>query len=194
MTASSPPGKCVNRAMSLKMIETRTDLPTALRNRRCAYCGEHLSRDSSTREHVIGKRFVPTGRLSHDWNLIVNACISCNTKKSDLEDDLSAISMQPDAFGRFRREDSVLAADAIRKAARSGNRATRKSVARSTEKGSLKFRGANLTITISTLAPPQTTDARVLDLPMLQIRAFFFFITYTTEKGPGGWWPGTFAL
>ena len=42
---------------------------------------------------MIGRRFVPKGKLNNQWNLIVRVCIKCNNKKSDLEDDISAISM-----------------------------------------------------------------------------------------------------
>ena len=34
-----------------------------LRNIRCAYCGDRLTRETTTRDHVIGRRSVPKGKL-----------------------------------------------------------------------------------------------------------------------------------
>lgn len=70
----------------------------------CAYCGAAFSRPSDGEaEHVIGRRFVPKGTLAAQWNLIVRACGPCNDHKADLENDISAITMQPDAWGRYPR-------------------------------------------------------------------------------------------
>src|SRR5438067_12808695 len=70
-----------------------------LKNETCVYCGSELTAGNCTKEHVIGRKFVPKGKLHEEWNLIVRACTSCNHTKSDLEDDISAISLPPDACG-----------------------------------------------------------------------------------------------
>jgi hypothetical protein len=70
--------------------------PILLRNLNCIYCGNPFDDDSGvrkTREHVIGRSFVPRGSLENQWNLIANACESCNRSKSALEDDISAITL-----------------------------------------------------------------------------------------------------
>ncbi len=74
--------------------------PTKLKNTHCPYCGDEFSADGAkwTEDHVIARNFVPKGTLETSWNLHVRACEPCNNEKSDLEDDLSAISMIPD-FG-----------------------------------------------------------------------------------------------
>ena len=65
--------------------------PIILHNVSCAYCGRHFkSKLPPTKEHVIGRRFVPRGSFDGQWNLILKACQQCNGEKADLEDDISA--------------------------------------------------------------------------------------------------------
>ncbi len=109
-------------------------LPLMLNNETRVYCGAELTAASRTKEHVIGRRFVPKGKLNQQWNLIVWACKTCNGLKADLENDLSAISMQPEASGKFAEPDQVLADESRRKAARATSRRTRKLVKDSTER------------------------------------------------------------
>ena len=91
-------------------------VPIRFRNTTCPYCAANLAEVERTREHVVGRRFVPRGKHDKQWNLLLFACRKCNNKKSELEDDISAISMQPDSFGRFADDDSVLREEAARKA------------------------------------------------------------------------------
>lgn len=164
-----------------------------LNNLVCPYCGGALNESNRTKEHVIGRRFVPRGKLDAQWNLIVYACAICNNKKSDLEDDISAISMQPDAHGRFGADDSELVAEAHRKAEKSASRKTRKRVKDSG--GELKLstqimQGATADFSFS--GPPQLEDSRAFELARMQLQAFFFMITYQNETQRGWWWPGDF--
>ncbi len=92
--------------------------PLRLRNVICPYCGVALTKQNSTREHVIGRKFVPKGTLENQWNLILNACHACNNRKADLEDDIAAITMQPDVTGRYFGPHKQLARDAAHKAKR----------------------------------------------------------------------------
>jgi hypothetical protein len=174
--------------------ELRTNCPTVLKNRRCAYCGAPLDASTSTKDHVVSRRFVPRGAFYQSWNLILRCCGPCNVKKSDLEDDLAAISMQPDAAGRFPREDEGLVSEAARKAVGSTSRLTREIVAQSNQSDELRFRGGNMTMTLTTFGPPKPADDRVLELSRLQVCGFFFLITYDAEQASGGWWPGRFGL
>jgi hypothetical protein len=64
-----------------------------------------LTEESATDEHVIGRRFVPKNTMFGQWNVILRACRECNTAKSELENDISAITMQPDASGQFAVDD-----------------------------------------------------------------------------------------
>jgi hypothetical protein len=167
--------------------------PVLLDNETCPYCGVCLDWKNSTKEHVVGRRFVPKGKFDGSWNLIVRACRNCNCRKSDLENDLSAVTMQPDSAGQFAREDQVLVDEAARKAAESISRRTRKPVSESSEV--IKIRssplpGVNLTFTLT--ASPQVDDSRAFELARLQISGFFYRITFNRERRRGGFWPGGF--
>lgn len=86
----------------------------------CPYRGAVLSDATRTKEHVIGRKFIPRGKLNGRWNLILNVRSACdNNTKSGLEDDISAISRQPDAHGNCAVDDAALAADARRTAGNS---------------------------------------------------------------------------
>ena len=52
-----------------------------LKNINCAYYGVELDVKSSTKEHVIGKQFVPKGKLDGQWNLILNEALTYLTMK-----------------------------------------------------------------------------------------------------------------
>lgn len=45
----------------------------------CQYCGERLSKDMETIDHVIPR----SRKGKHDWNNIVACCLPCNSRKSD---------------------------------------------------------------------------------------------------------------
>src|SRR5689334_12269149 len=85
-----------------------------LNNITCPYCGIDLVQQNAIKEHVVGRRFVPKGKLAHSWNLILQACRQCNEKKSDLEDDISAISLL--LPGAMDGEDQAFADDVVHKA------------------------------------------------------------------------------
>lgn len=164
-----------------------------LHNVVCPYCGAALTEANREKEHVIGRRFVPRGKLQAQWNLILNSCSTCNKLKSGYEDDVSAITMQPDAYGKFGVDDPDLVAEAWRKAANSGSRRTGRPVKDSL--GELKFSVApfpGLSMDFSFTSPPQVDDARVYELARMQLQAFFFMITYKDDQERGWWWPGEF--
>src|SRR4051812_6479594 len=82
--------------MSNSLIAVPLNTVTRLKNVTCAYCGVRFSPATpSTKEHVITRNFVPEGTLkANDWNLILLACRTCNQEKADLEDEISAITLQ----------------------------------------------------------------------------------------------------
>jgi hypothetical protein len=162
-----------------------------LDNEMCVYCGRKIALGGASEDHVIGRRFVPKGKLAAQWNLIVQACEECNRKKSGLEDDISAITMQANAWGVPADDDPAVALEAKRKGAGSFSRRTRKPVTQSDEEIKFKIPFApgiecNFTFT----APPQIDSGRVYELASLQLRAIYYFLTYNRETKRGGYWPG----
>lgn len=152
-----------------------------------------MDANNSTKEHVIGRRFVPAGKLDGEWNLIVRACAPCNREKADLEDDISAITMQPDAWGQPAVADPDLTAGAQRKAQGSKSRRTKKSVEESSERLSVDLPlGPGIQMTLGLTSPPQPDNDRLFRLSLFHSRAFFYWITYNETSRKGGFWPGSF--
>jgi len=152
-----------------------------------------LTRESRTKEHVIGRRFVPKGKLDGQWNLIVRACRDCNQIKSDLEDDLSAITMQPDVLGRHGHDDAEVSAEARRKARNAYSRHTRRPVGDSQEHLTIKMSlGPGAEITFDMTAPPQADSQRIFELARMQLMGFFYWITFDRGTRRGGYWIGGF--
>jgi predicted Rdx family selenoprotein len=171
-----------------------TNRPLMLDNETCPYCGRMLADETSSKEHVVGRNFVPKGTLNACWNVILRACHTCNNMKSELENDLSAITMQPDANGTFAREHDVLIAEARRKAQRGISRRTRKPVEQSSETIELSGRfGSAATFSFTLVAPPQPDEKRVFTLAHFQLAAFFYTLSYESiTPRRGGYWPGGF--
>lgn len=167
--------------------------PIVLRNENCPYCGAQLGDCEWDAEHAIARRFVPRGKFADSWNLITRACIVCNRRKADLEDDLSAITMQPDPTGEFARPDPALHAEARRKAAGSASRRTGRPVARSAETMTIDgspMPGVRATATL--VGPPQPDLCRVFELARLHASAFFYYVTYNPDTRRGGFFLGDF--
>ncbi|HEV2804778.1 MAG TPA: hypothetical protein VGW57_07605 [Chthoniobacterales bacterium] len=168
-------------------------MPIVLKNATCPYCGVALHRQNRAKEHVIGRRFVPKGKLAGEWNLILYACKKCNGEKADLEDDISAITMQPDAWGEHAVDDPVLIAEAGRKGASSKSRRTRKPVKESTEQLSVDMPfGPSVKMTFGLHSAPQIDPHRAFRLAQLQTQGFFYWLTFNKASGKGGYWPGSF--
>lgn len=161
-----------------------------LRNVTCPYCGFDLTSETATREHVVGRRFVPKGKLNGHWNLIVNACGPCNNRKADLENDVSAITLYTEDGEAHPNYDDEAIADAQRKAANAISRRTKKPVKESHE--DLAFDvpfGTAANIGFNFTSPPQIDEARAFELARLQLAGFFFLLTYQKDQERGGFWP-----
>jgi hypothetical protein len=164
-----------------------------LRNRNCCYCGSLFQDVGSTKEHVVSRNFVPKNTLIAQWNLILRACHRCNGEKSKLENDISAVTMQPDGFGNFVSNDARLKSEASRKT-RSVSRRTGKSVGNSREKLNVSHQFApGVTMNFEMIAPPQVDNERTFALAKFHIQGFFFFITFDKVSDRGGFIPGIFA-
>ncbi|MGH6937809.1 HNH endonuclease, partial [Hypericibacter sp.] len=176
-----------------RLKEMAPHLPILIDNETCVYCNAPLDVSSRSKEHVIGRRFVPKGKLDRQWNLILWSCKRCNGQKAELENDLSAISMQPDASGAFEEADDVLASESRRKAANAVSRRTGKRVAESVEH--ITFNAAlapGFGLKFDLTAPPQADSQRVFTLARMHTMAFFYWITFDQSKKRGYFWPGGF--
>lgn len=175
------------------VIEYPAKKAIVLKNRNCVYCGGHFDEDRpSTKEHVIGRRFVPLGCFDGQWNLIVNACEACNNEKADLEDDISVITMMPDHLGEFAIDDPRLASEVARKAHKSRSRRTGKAVAASEETIEVKQRFGPAEITFNFAAPAQASEQRLLRLAHMHFLGFFFMLTFKDDTRLGTFAPGKF--
>lgn len=179
------------------LTATLTNLPTKevirLKNVICPYCGCDLFASSLTKEHVVGRRFVPKGKLNGHWNLILNACSPCNNRKADLENDISAITLHPEHDSKHPDYDLATTNDAQRKAEKAISRRTNKPVKDSHESLKLDVAFApGLNFKFSLLSPPQIDEDRAFELARLQLAAFFSFITYNTSEERGYYWPGDY--
>lgn len=123
---------CCSQKETSMLTPTLTPHPAnqaiRLRNVICPYCGCDLTSANTTKEHVVGRRFVPKGKLNGHWNLIVDACGPCNNRKADLENDISAITLHSEHGEAHPDYDDDAKADARRKAANAISRRTKKPV------------------------------------------------------------------
>jgi hypothetical protein len=168
---------------------------TKLRNLTCVYCGcRDTPENPLTEEHVIGRKFVPTGSFATGWSLIANACEGCNREKSQLEDDISAITLLPD-LGSLHK-DPKLQDLAIRKAKGSGSRYTRRPVAQSYHHDTIDgtLMGGAIRIKVNIIGQPHIESERVDSLAYFHVSAFFYLITYDEAHRNGGFFPGVFGV
>jgi len=180
--------------LSHELRLTETDRPSILKNETCPYCGTVLTPDVDTEDHVIARRLVPKGMMAGSWNLQVRACEPCNNRKAGLEDDLSAITMQPDGLGRHVLDHPQLSMDADRKGRGSTSQRTGKRVADSIERFAVNVEpipGVKITVNLS--GPPQPDPDRVRELAWFQLMGFFYWLTYSDATRRGGFWHGPFC-
>lgn len=169
-------------------MHVRPDLVIRLENETCPYCRRDLLGLSSDVEHVIGRRFVPRGTLDRSWNLLLHACRACNGYKSDLENDISAITMQGDALGRLKRTSPELLSEARRKQ-RSISRRTRKPVGVSRENINIATTIApNMTASFKVVSPPQIDLKRIFELASFQVAGLFYYLTYDEQTSRTRFW------
>jgi hypothetical protein len=176
-----------------ELIEHPANRAIVIRNKTCIYCGLAFGDNvAATKEHVIGRRFVPRGCFDGQWNLIALACAPCNATKADLEDDISVISMLPDGWGRYPIDDPRLVSEVQRKASKAGSRRTGKPVSESTEEIKLRHPFGNGDITFTLASPPQVSEERVFRLAHFHFRAFFYFMCFKHNPETGGFAIGDF--
>src|SRR5262249_37492502 len=103
------------------------------------------------------------------WSLILRACERCNNQKSDLEDEISAITMLPDLGTRHTEPD--LSALSARKAAGARSRLTRKYVADSYEEHVVEGRLMSaIDCRFAFTAPPRVAPERIMRLARFHLQ------------------------
>jgi hypothetical protein len=174
------------------LSEMEKNRPARLMNITCVYCGIEISADNDSKEHVISRKFVPKGSFDNQWNLIVQACKDCNGKKSDLENDISAITLE--LFCRTNENvPEYIKSDSQRKSKNCYSRQTRKLV-----KDSLVFNHINIpleeavNVDYSFKAPAQLNTERCFELAQYHLMALFYFLTFDSNSMKGRFWQDCF--
>lgn len=179
--------------MAGKHEELPANRAILLDNRTCVYCGKGVELRDSTKEHVIGRRFVPRGTLDRSWNLIVRACTHCNSAKAELEDDISAITLHGNCWGGVGDVDDKVLSEIHRKSKGCVSRLTGKPVKDSQERFTFEVPVAqDAKFTFNFVSPPQIDENRIYELARMHIGAFFYFITYDKTSQIGHFWPEGF--
>jgi hypothetical protein len=165
----------------------KKDSPIKLDNKTCPYCGKTIENNNLSIEHTIGRKFVPKGSLENEWNLLINACKTCNNYKSDLENDISAIT-QYYSMGENNNYNEVK-----HKMENSYSRRTKKKIIESVEKINMKntlstFTSMNFTLTM----PPQIDENRIACLAKMYLSAFYYYLTYDVKLQSGEKLPDDF--
>lgn len=164
-----------------------------LKNRTCAYCGAPFGKMlARTDEHVIGRNFVPKGNLAGVWNLVVFACKKCNEEKSNLENDISVISMFSSLRLSSDQIDPLISSEIGRKASGAISRRTGKPVVNSEENVRLSGQFGGAKISINFVAPPQIDDARICELARFHVQGFFHQMTFDWSSRTGLFLTGDF--
>lgn len=165
----------------------------SLKNTHCPYCGTDLSIVESNKDHVIARKLAPKGSFSKHWNLVLRTCITCNTQKSKLENDISAILMAMHCFGFAGMSNEEMQKEAQRKAFRSISRKTGKPVAKSNETLNLQAIDlGGISLSFGLIAPPQIEPIRAFELARLQLMGFYYMLTYDGKTNRGFFWPHGF--
>jgi hypothetical protein len=176
----APPTSRYTLVVPLKM---RKNQPEVLRNVTCCYCRAVLAGVPSNKEHVIATNFVPKGTLDRSWNLIARACVACNTRKSDLEDDMAVLSLQHYPFDGTDPAYDAYVRECLGKASRTHSRHSKKAVSNSAEESTLEMPlGPAGLMTVGLISAPQISDDRAFALANLHATAFFYLLTYRDER------------
>jgi len=170
-----------------------TNQVTLLKNVTCPYCGVELTQDNNNEEHVIGRKFIPKGFLNGQWNLILRACKKCNSDKSELENDISAITLAGRIWFDSDEVDKSIVTEAHRKIKGSKSKKTGKLAMDSQVEKTMTvpfFNGGTLNFNL--VSAPQVEDSRSFELAKMQMMAFFYFITFNDETKKDGFWQDGF--
>jgi hypothetical protein len=108
-----------------------------------------------------------------------------------LEDEISAISMQPPLVGPGQDHDRVLHENARRKAQGSTGPRQDRGLQRMKVGGSLM---AGVSVSFELVSPPSGNEEQIGALAQMHIGAFFYLTTYDRDGRAGGFWVGEFRI
>lgn len=146
-----------------------------LRNERCPYCFRLLTTlYDKDLDHVIGRRFVPRGKLAASWNLVVRACKLCNAAKARLEGVVSAVTMSQLAcdpnLGVILQGDSGWFVAEARRKSRVRSSRTGRFVGESQTANVVRSSNGLLSLRTTLVGPPQLDGDQVLGLACMHVR------------------------
>jgi hypothetical protein len=149
-------------------------------NIHCLYCDTFLGPGTTatvTKEHLIGRRFVPKGSLDSGqrFNFIFSACDECNGHKARFEDHVSAVCMM---WSRRAAEEPSFLAEAFRKTANSYHPlrpGVKIADASEHPRISGSFGDANVQMTFA--APPRIDQSHVSGLAAMHVQALYSLAT-----------------
>ncbi|MDY6851956.1 MAG: hypothetical protein SV487_07790 [Thermodesulfobacteriota bacterium] len=133
-----------------------------------------------SKDHMVGRRFVPKGYLDNQPNIIIGACEECNERKSKLESGLSAISMLPSAkhynieeeikrkIGEKYSKNGIIQGGA-------SHPETGKNVYESCANIKIKSKIGPATLIFNAIAPPQA-DKATRCLSIMHIQAIYYVL------------------
>lgn len=148
-------------------------------NQYCPYCGAFVGAGSvipSDKEHLIGRRFVPTGSLDEGaFNFIFRSCKECNHRKGRAERHVSSITL---FTSPGRAEDSRIDAIARRKASRDYHPDKKGVLVEDAgERPSVKFRAGPMSVRVEFVSAPQLNQFEAQTLACYHVMALFALVT-----------------
>lgn len=153
-------------------------------NHYCLYCGRFVgpgSEVASDREHLIGRKFVPSGTLADGaFNFIFRACRECNADKSDAERHVSTVTLinSPE-----RTTDPYVAEIAEHKAKRDYHPIERGKLVADASVSQEVFIPATFgSMTFNLVGPPQLDPRMVCLLSVRHVQALFALVTTTDPR------------
>ncbi|WAC47049.1 hypothetical protein OVA03_10030 [Asticcacaulis sp. SL142] len=140
-------------------------------NKVCPYCASHLFTPEipSDKEHLIGRRFVPTGSFERDgrFNFQFRACRDCNGVKAERERHVSSVTL----YNGLPLYDEDVRAIAINKASKDFHPDKKGKVVMDAH-GEMKVSGkmGQIPMTFGLHSPPQLNSDYVRDLAFFHIQ------------------------
>jgi hypothetical protein len=148
-------------------------------NQHCLYCGVLVGEGAtvlSDKEHLIARKFVPTGSLGNDsFNFIFRACCECNGKKADFERHVSSVTL----VNSPARATDVRADESARRKAIKDFHPDKKGVpvGQAIDNHSIEFNHRGLSMKFDLQSPPKVNPYYVEQLASYHIQALFSLVT-----------------